>query len=76
MPSPELPEGPARALLEAVDTAFATGSPEQQREVLIKALACAFQLIETLEARLAEVEAHQRHGGELTPHIDEGNDVA
>ena len=76
MPSPELPEGPARALLEAVDTAFATGSPEQQREALIKALACAFQLIETLEARLAEVEAHQRHRGESTPHIDEGNDVA
>jgi hypothetical protein len=75
MPSPELPEGPARAL-EAVDTAFATGSPEQQREALIKAQATAFQLIETLEARLAEVEAHQRHGGESTPHIDEGNDVA
>ena len=76
MPSPELPEGPARALLEAVDTAFATGSPEQQREALIKALATAFQLIESLEARLAEVEAHQRHGGEPTPHLDEGNDVA
>jgi hypothetical protein len=43
---------------------------------LIKALATAFQLIETLEARLAEVEAHQRHGGEPTPHLDEGNDVA
>jgi hypothetical protein len=70
MPSPELPEGPARALLEAVDTAFASGSPEQ-REALTNALACAFQLIETLEARLAEVEAHQRHGGEPTPHLDQ-----
>jgi hypothetical protein len=76
MPSPELREGPAGALLEAVDTAFATGSPEQQREALVKALACAFQLIETLEARLAEVEAHQRYGGKPTPHLDEEGEEA
>ena len=76
MPIPELRESPARTLLKAVDAAFATGSPEQQREALIKALACAFQLIETLEARLAEVEAHQRYGGEPTPHIDEESEEA
>ena len=73
MPVPELKESPARPLLEAVDAAFASGSPEQ-REALTNALAGAFQLIETLEARLAEVEAHQRHGGAPTPHLDRDND--
>jgi hypothetical protein len=43
---------------------------------LIKALATAFQVIESLEARLAEVEAHQRHGGEPTPHLDEESEGA
>jgi len=75
MPVPELHENPARALLDTVDAAFATGGTEEQRTALIKALEYAFRIIETLEARLAEVEAHQRSAAPLRPDIDDENDA-
>jgi hypothetical protein len=76
MPVPELHENPARALLDTVDAAFATGGSMEQREALTRALEYAFQMIETLEARLAEVEAHQRSVGRPRRDIDDENDVA